>query len=144
MGGTLRIGGGLARSDDLRLVYRHYTVDLRGSVGLVDQRLDLRGKLTIDEEIDDAIASEGPSDQQQPRPGRSRVIPLARVTGTLDSPRVEITDEAVLRFAALYATQKRRDKWERKIDERLGEGSGRQVLDALDQILSGESAEPGK
>jgi hypothetical protein len=141
MGGTLRIGGGLARSDDLRLVYRHYTVDLRGSVGLVDQRLDLRGKLTIDEEIDDAIASEGSSDQQ-PRPGRSRVIPLARVTGTLDSPRVEITDEAVVRFAALYATQRRRDKWERKIDERLGEGSGSQVLDALDQILSGESAEP--
>jgi len=141
LAGTLRIGRGVARSDDLRLVYRHYTVDLRGSVGLVDQRLDLRGKLTIDEEIDGAIAGEGPSDPQ-PRPGRSRVIPLARVTGTLDSPRVEITDEAVIRFAALYATQRRRDKWERKIDERLGEGSGREVLDALEQILSGESAEP--
>jgi hypothetical protein len=141
LGGTLRIARGLARSDDLRLVYRHYIVDLRGSVGLLDQRLDLRGKLTIDEEIDGAIAKQNPSGQQPP-PGRRRVIPLARVTGTLDSPRVEITDEAVVRFAALYATERRREKWEREIDERLGEGSGRQVLDALDQILSGESREP--
>jgi hypothetical protein len=141
LGGTLRIARGLARSDDLRLVYRHYTVDLRGSVGLLDGRLDLRGKLTIDEEIDGAIANQDPADQKL-SPGRSRVIPLARVTGTLESPRVEITDEAVVRFAALYAAGQRREKWERKLDERLGEGSGRQVLDALDQILSGEPREP--
>jgi hypothetical protein len=138
LGGTLRIAGGLARTDDLRLEYRNYTVDLRGSVGLLDQRLDLRGKLTIDDEIDSAIANRGDG---EPEPGRSRVIPLARVTGTLDSPRVELTDEAVIRFAALYATERRREKWERKIDERLGEGSGREVLDVLDQILSGESRE---
>jgi hypothetical protein len=141
LGGTLRIARGLARTDDLRLVYRHYSVDLRGSVGLLDQRLDLRGKLTIDEEIDGAIANQGPADQKT-QPGRSRVIPLARVTGTIESPRVEITDEAVVRFAALYATHRRREKWERKIDERLGEGAGRQVLDTLDEILSGEPREP--
>jgi hypothetical protein len=72
------------------------------------------------------------------------VIPLARVTGTVESPRVEMTADAALRFAALYATERRREKWERKIDKRLGEGSGRQVLDALDQILSGESREGGQ
>lgn len=137
LGGTLRIARGLASTDDLRLEYRNYTVDLRGTVGLKDQRLDLRGKLTIDDEIDSAIASQG-EDDPEAKPGRSRVIPLARVTGTLESPRVEITDEAVIRFAALYATERRREKWERKIDERLGEGSGREVLDALDEILSGE------
>jgi hypothetical protein len=141
LGGTLRIARGLARTDDLRLEYRNYTVDLRGTVGLLDQRLDLRGKLTIDDEIDSAIANQGAADPL-PQPGRSRVIPLARVTGTLESPRVEITDEAVIRFAALYATERRREKWERKIDERLGEGSGREVLDALDEILSGERREP--
>jgi hypothetical protein len=141
LGGTLRIARGVAHTDDLRLVYRHYTVDLRGSVGLVDQKLDLRGKLTIDEEIDAAIANQDPADRQ-PQPKSSRVIPLARVTGTVESPQVEITDEAVIRFAALYATERRRNKWESKIDERLGEGSGRQVLDALDEILSERSQEP--
>jgi hypothetical protein len=143
LGGTLRIARGLARTDDLRLVYHNYTVDLRGTVTLRDQRLDLRGKLTIDEEIDGAIASRSPADQK-PQAGSSRVIPLARVTGTLDSPRVEITDEAVIRFAALYATYERREEWEGKIDEYLGQGEGRKVLDALDGILSGERREPSR
>lgn len=141
LGGTLRIAGGLARTDDLRLVYRNYTVDLRGAVGLTDQRLDLRGELTIDEEIDATIASpETPAPET--RGGRSRVIPLARVTGTLAAPRVELTQEAMLHFAGAYTTGERREKWERQIDERLGEGAGRQAMDILDELLKGKPQEP--
>ena len=104
--------------------------------------LTQRRQLDVDhDEIDGAIASQDP-DGEKPRLGRSRVIPLARVTGTLESPRVEITDEAVLRFAALYATERHREKWEREIDERLGEGAGSQVIDVLDGILRGEPREP--
>jgi len=143
LGGTLRIARGLARTDDLKLVYHNYTVDLRGTIGLRDQQLDLRGKLTIDDEIDGAIASEGPADQKS-EPGRSREIPLARVTGTLESPRVEITDEAVVRLAAIYATTERREEWKEKIDKYLGEGAGSQVLEALDGILNGEPREPSE
>ena len=143
LGGTLQIARGLARTDDLKLVYHNYTVDLRGTIGLRDQQLDLRGKLTIDDEIDGAIASEGPADQKS-EPGRSREIPLARVTGTLESPRVEITDEAVVRLAAIYATTERREEWKEKIDKYLGEGAGSQVLDALDGILNGEPREPSE
>ena len=71
LGGTLQIARGLARTDDLKLVYHNYTVDLRGTVGLRDQQLDLRGKLTIDDEIDGAIASEGTADQS----ARARTLP---------------------------------------------------------------------
>ena len=141
LGGTLQIAGGLARTDDLKLVYHNYTVDLRGTVGLQDQQLDLRGELTMDDEIDGAIASGGAADRKS-QPASSRVIPLARVSGTLESPRVEITDEAVIRLAAIYATTERRVEWEEKIDKYLGEGSGSQVLEALDGILSGEPREP--
>ena len=140
LGGTLQIARGLARTDDLKLVYHNYTVDLRGTVSLQDQQLDLRGELTIDDEIDGAIASEGAADHE-PRPRSSRVIPLARVSGTLESPRVEITDEAVVRLAAIYATTERREEWEEKIDKYLGEGAGGQVLQALDGILSTEPRE---
>jgi len=143
LGGTLQIARGLARTDDLKLVYHNYTVDLRGTVSLQDQQLDLRGELTIDDEIDGAIASQGAADQE-PQPRSSRVIPLARVSGTLESPRVEITDEAVVRLAAIYATTERREEWEGKIDKYLGEGSGSQVLEALDGILSGEPREPSQ
>lgn len=134
LGGTLTLADGRARSEDLLLDYRDYRVDLRGSVGLVDRGLDLTGKLTISETIDRALAEEG---GEAPAP-RTRVIPLAAVKGTIDSPKVTVTSEAALGFAAAYAADdRRRAKWERKLDDRLGEGSGREVLDLLDSILQG-------
>jgi hypothetical protein len=136
----LELAGGRARSDDIELVYRHYRVSLRGTVGLVDRALDLTGRLTIDPEVDGKLASGEPA--AAPAAGRPRVIPLARVEGTLDAPHVVIDSEDALGFAALYATDRRRAKWERKLDERLGEGAGREVLDALDQILSGQEPRP--
>jgi hypothetical protein len=135
LSGTFDVGGGRARSDDLRLVYRHYAVELWGSVGLADRSLDLAGRLTIGEDIDAALSGA----QGTGVAPRERVIRLARVTGTVDEPRVALSSEAVLTFASIYAADpRRREKWERKLDERLGEGAGRQVLDALDEVLGGK------
>lgn len=134
LGGTLEVRNGIARTQDLRLDYRDYQVDLRGSVGIVSRELDLRGKITIFEEIDEALASDDGD-----RAPRKRVIPLAAVTGTIDDPKVTITQDAALAFGAAYiADDRRRQKWERKIDERLGKGSGKDVLRLLDSILGGE------
>ena len=66
------------------------------------------------------------------------MIPLAGITGTLDAPRVKVHSDDALRFAALYASQHNREKWERAIDERLGDGAGREVLDELERILIGK------
>jgi hypothetical protein len=122
LSGRFRIRDGEAHTEDLRLVYEGYTAELRGSIGLADRALDLRGDLTLDEEL----GSDG---------GR-RTIPLASVTGTLDEPRVSLTREALAGIAAAYAGDpRRREKWERKLDDRLGEGRGKDVLDALDQML---------
>lgn len=130
LGGTVQVAEGQARSDDLRLDYGDYHVDLRGTIGLEDLGLDLIGKITIEEEVDRALADGGT--------GRRRVIPLAHVGGTLAEPRVEVTQEAMLGFAAAYTQDsRRREKWERKIDERLGEGAGEEVLRTLDEILGG-------
>ena len=57
---------------------------------------------------------------------------------------MEITDEAVVRLAAIYATTERRAEWEEKIDKYLGEGAGSQVLKALDGILNAEPREPSE
>jgi hypothetical protein len=66
------------------------------------------------------------------------VIPLAHVGGTLSAPRVDLSREVVLNFAATYAASKHRTEIEQKIDERLGEGAGREVLDTLQGILGGK------
>jgi hypothetical protein len=125
--GTFRVGDGRARSRDLRLLYRHYQVDLDGSLGLVDSSLDFKGLLTILPEVDAALQAEPGSE------GREKVIPLAHIGGTLSEPSIQLTREAVVAFAA----SPRRSELEQKIDERLGEGSGREVIDALEGLLGG-------
>ena len=139
LGGTLAIAAGRARTDDLRLDYRDYRVELRGSIGLADRSLDLTGRLTIFESVDRALAQGSPEAAVRQEPPVKRVIPLAAVRGTVDSPRITVTRRAALGFGAAYvADPRRRAKWERKLDERLGEGAGREVLGILDAILSGE------
>ncbi|MEN8159937.1 MAG: AsmA-like C-terminal region-containing protein [Myxococcota bacterium] len=137
LAGSFDIGGGLARTDDLRLVYDDYQVDLRGALGLADQSLDFKGRLTVFEDLDRALA-EGAAAGEAPSRGVKRELPLAAVKGTLDAPRVVIAPEVALRFAAAYyAGGERREKLEEKIDERLGEGAGKQVIDLFDSVLGG-------
>jgi hypothetical protein len=135
--GTFVLQNGRGKTNDLRLVYRHYTVDLRGSVGMLDESLDLSGTLTIDEEVDAAL-TEGVEQEATPAPTRSRVIPLAHIGGTVREPRVNVTREAAASLMASYTVGRKREKIEEKIDERLGEGAGREILSTLEQILGGK------
>jgi hypothetical protein len=126
--GTFELAQGSVRTPDLQMVYRDYTVDLRGTVDLHDLALDLTGELSIDGKVDSALA--------ESEAGERRVIPLAHVRGTVSEPRVELTAEAVARLAASWATEEQREDLEEKIDEALGsEGAGRQVFDALEGVL---------
>jgi hypothetical protein len=136
LAGSFQIADGNARTDDLRLVYADYQVDLRGVLGLLDRSLDFTGRLTLFEELDQALA-EG-SSGGTPARGVKRELPLAAVKGTLDAPRVVIAPEVALQFAAAYyGGGEQREKLEKKLDERLGEGSGKQVIDLLDSVLGG-------
>jgi len=136
IGGTFVVADGRATTNDLRMVYRNYLVDLRGGLGLTDQSLDMTGKLTIDKELDATVAAQTAGGANA-APAEPRVIPLAHVTGTLSQPKVSIRSEDAAAFAASYALGRERGKLERKIDEKLGQGSGREVLDALDGLLGG-------
>jgi hypothetical protein len=66
------------------------------------------------------------------------VIPLAHIGGTLEKPRVEITRETAVALAVELGTGRKRGRLEEKIDERLGEGAGREILGTLEQILGGK------
>jgi uncharacterized protein involved in outer membrane biogenesis len=141
LAGSFEIQGGRARTDDLRLVYSDYQVDLRGVLGLVDQSLDFKGHLTLFEELD-AVLAEGAT-SAEPTRGVKRELPLAAVKGTIDEPRVVIAPEAALQFAAsYYVGGERREKLQRKLDEKLGGEAGKQVIDLLDSVLGGRPKEP--
>lgn len=129
--GHFAVGGGRARTDALVLRYPGYQLELRGSVGLADQSLDLAGRIALEEQVLTALAGQ----PQQESDGGTRVIEVARVRGTAAQPKLEIDRAGALAFAASFALAQRREKLERKLDKRLGEGSGGAILDALDQLL---------
>ena len=135
IGGTFVVADGRATTDDLRMVYRHYVVDLQGKLGLADQSIDMTGKLTMDKEVDSTVAAQ--TEGASAASASVRAIPLAHVTGTLSEPRVSIRPEDAASFAASYALGRERGKLERKIDEKLGQGAGRDVLNTLDTLLGG-------
>ncbi len=141
LAGSFAIRGGRAHTRDLRLVYRLYQIDLRGDLGLADGSLDLDGDLTLFE-----------LDESGETPVRSvrRVFPLAGIRGTVSRPRVAVAPEAALAWVAALRDdgrgdaapdgpgddiRERQSELEREIDERLGEGSGREIFDALEGLL---------
>ena len=142
IGGSFVVADGRATTDDLKMVYRDYTVDLRGGLGLTDQSIDMTGKLTIDSEVDKALAT--PAAGASVASANTRAIPLAHVTGTLSEPKVSIRPQDAASFAASYALGRDRGKLEKKLDEKLGQGTGRQVLDALDGLLGGSKKKPSQ
>jgi hypothetical protein len=111
-------------------------VDLWGTLGLTDLALDMRGVLTIFEEVDATVA--GGAGAGQARPTR-REIPLAAVGGTLDAPRVRVTADVARSFAVSYGLRGRHGRnLEDVIDKSLGEGAGGILVDALEDIFGGK------
>jgi hypothetical protein len=137
MTGSVDLSGGVARTEDLRIVYPDYRVELRGTVGLVDRHLDLTGRLALAPGLAAALRGEA---APAPGAGEEAVLPLARVDGTVEDPRVIVAPEALLALAP-GALAERRTKLEEEIDERLGKGTGRELLDRLGKILEQEGAE---
>jgi len=135
--GTLRLADGVASTDDLRLVYGDYSVDLAGDLGLEDGGYRMRGFLTLGPEVDAALASqlggEAPASKEPP------VIPIA-AEGDLGepfglrqrNPRLVVTSEVAQTLVSRYVVDRYRDK----IDDALGAGASDAVRDVLD-ILGG-------
>jgi len=123
IGATIQVERGRASTNDLKIVYPYYTADLRGSMGLADGSLDLTGEITLHREAEAEL--------------NTRVIPLARITGSVDAPRVDLSPQAVASLAAREELHRNSGKVSKKIDEKLGEGSGEAITDVLDSILGG-------
>ncbi len=117
--GSFEIAGGLARTDDLRIIEREHSVDLSGTLRLADLALDMRGKLTF-----------AGADDDEPG-GVRRGIPLAHVGGTLGDPHVEVSADAARSFAAALEPGRLGAKLERA----LGPDSARELTDGLGKLL---------
>ena len=136
---TLQIADGRLVAAPITLTYPDWGAQLEGPIRLADLTLDLKGRLTIKEALDAALARAfGARDNYVPQ---TRVVDLASVRGELGAPKVQITGTAVATLAAAYAGQFEREELKKRIEKELGPGSGEivdQGLDVLQGILGGK------
>jgi hypothetical protein len=116
---------GKLSTENLLLRYAHGSAQLRGSIGLVDRALDLRGKLELSREVDSELGKVQ---------GDPTVIPLAHIGGTVSSPRVRLDRETLAQLALAYTG---RDRVREKLEEKLGKEGAGAVEDILDKVLGG-------
>ena len=135
---ALRISDGKVLSEPLDLVYQGYSARLEGPIALNDLALDLRGSLTLHEELDATLARAfGAGKDYAPR---RRTLPLAAVRGSLGEPKVQLSGSAVEQIATAYAADAYQGELRKKVEKELGPGSGQIVdegLRVLDGLLGG-------
>jgi len=120
---------GKLSTENLLLRYAHGKAELRGSVGLVDRALDLRGKLELSREVDSELGK---------TQGAPTVIPIAHIGGTVSAPRVRLDRETLAQVAIAYAGK---DRVREKLEERLGKEGAGAVGSILDRVLGGGGEE---
>jgi AsmA-like C-terminal region len=139
---TLQIAGGRLLTQPITLTYPDWGAQLDGPIRLADLALDLKGRLTIAESLDRALARAfGARDDYVPQ---KRVVELASVRGELGAPKVQISGSAVATLAAAYAGALEREELKKRIEKELGPGSGEivdQGLDVLQGIFGGKKSE---
>ena len=132
--GTMRITDGRLVTEPIALTYPDWAAELEGPVRLADLALELKGRLTIKEKLDAALARAfGARGNYTPQ---TRVVDLASVRGELGAPKVQITGSAVTTLAVAYAGQIEREELKKRIEKELGPGSGEVVDQGLD-VLQG-------
>jgi len=124
--GHFDANSGVVRTDDFRIVYRDYTVDLRGTLKLIDLALDMTGHLTLGPKIDAAL--------QRGTTGSASTIKLARVTGTLDDPSVQVSPEVAMAFLGRSGAS---GKVGKIVGDKIGGTAGGVVGDVVGGVLGG-------
>jgi len=142
--GTFDVAQGVARTDDLTLVYRGYGAVLKGTMGLADLALDTQGTLTFDQEVDALIGKELGIKNYTPA---RRTITLASVTGTLTAPKVRLSSRSVADLASTYSAPMYVDPLRKKAEKALGKQGGDMVdqgVQILDGLLGGRHRDRAK
>jgi len=125
IGGLVKLGEGLARFDPIEAVYRDYRLELRGSVRLADRALDARGQIVF-------------ADAKGAGALRGQTLQISHIGGSLDRPRVELSQEDVASLVASATGS----TLERRLDPLLDRlrkdgGDARSPLSVLQNLLRG-------
>jgi hypothetical protein len=125
--GDFAIGEGRVIAKELRLAYPGYEARLEGPIRLRDLQLDMTGELLLKDDLVSALGGLAGADVEDREP---IAIPLARVTQTLDDPKVTMTAETLAAVPKLIFQATGLDT----LTIGIGKGVGR----ALDRVIKGK------
>lgn len=144
LSGTFRLGGGVASTDDLRLVYRDYTADLKGRFDLRDSKFEMVATLTLGEAVDRALG--GARSASAAKKSGPLVIPVP-IRGHLSeefrlgrNPTLDVTPQLVAAVARRYLADELEEVEELTrqgkdlLDEQVGEGTGDLAEDIIRRL----------
>jgi hypothetical protein len=100
-------------TDNLRIVHRSGTAELRGWINLLTGQLSMYGELVLSDELSRTALS-------RTADGHPRVIPIDSVQGTLARPRVRLDTRALGDLVAEYLAD---GDVRARLEEKLGRGS---------------------
>ncbi len=128
--GDLAISQGRVDARLLRLEYPGYQVRLSGRLGLADLGLDMKGEILLEEELVSALAAASGIDTSSARPVP---VELARVTRTLDDPKLSMTSRTLAAVPELVLQTSAVGEIVGEIEDKLERGAER-----LGRVLRGE------
>lgn len=117
------------------LDYRYARAELRGSVDLVNQTLDLKGQIEFPPEVTSDLVGKDTD--------RVLVVQIDSIRGPIDSPKVEINTAMVARTVAQLGLAKQLDdKLGKRLEEKLGKEKSEALKGVLDGLLGGKRRQP--
>jgi len=131
---TFALADGRLQLQPVTLTYADGRATLRGSLNLLDQTLDLTGEIELSSKL--------ASDLIDTETDEPLVVPIERISGPFDSPKVDLSPAALTRTVTRLAAQVGLakgidDKLGDKLDEKLGKEGGEAVRGVLEGLLGG-------
>jgi hypothetical protein len=120
-------------TDNLRIVHRAATTELRGWINLLTGQLSMHGEVRLGDDAELELAS--------PAGRRPRVIPIESVAGTLDRPRVRVDSRVLGDLVAAYLAD---DSVRERIEEKLGPGSADLVDGIIRSLFPSDGSDSGR
>ncbi len=125
-----QLANGRLQLSPVALDYRYARAELRGSINLVDQTVDLKGQIEL--------APELVSDLVNKETDRTLVVPIDRIYGPIDGPRVDLSTQVVARtLTKLFAQGAAAKELDGKLGKKIEEKYGKEGRDAVEGLIDG-------
>ncbi|MDG2051941.1 MAG: DUF748 domain-containing protein [Myxococcota bacterium] len=131
-----KVENGVCVIEKARIVESSYAANLVGNIRLADLSLDLRGKIELGEAAAAALGARAKDGEI--------VVPVAHIRGTLDDPKVDVSESAVLSLSTQLVSNNVAIKTVLGGTDKVIPGAGSLLGNGLNTLLGGKRLNPSE